>query len=79
MVHLHADLVGHGRRHQLSIGGRIRIGVYDGEEIVALVRDVTRPSEQIMTRRLALFFSSLHRRVDKTQSQRHCLRDSWHG
>jgi hypothetical protein len=45
VVYLHAHLVGHGGRNEMSVGGRRWICVDDGEEIVTLTGHVSGPSE----------------------------------
>ena len=62
-------LVGHDRRHQLSVGGRSRIGIDDSEKVVALVGNITGPGEEVVARyRLALLLR-LNRKTEAAENQ----------
>ena len=41
-------LVGSGRRDQFPIGGRCRVGVDHGQEIIALILQIPRPCKKVM-------------------------------
>lgn len=49
-MHLHGLLIGHQRRHEPAVGRRSRIGVDDGEEIVALLGTIADPHDEIVAR-----------------------------